>query len=307
MATEESVMLVIRASRPNFRNNCDKLAFAVHAVFLAHGFVLISTGPPAFADDSLSSSSSSEEVGIDHWNEVDDEYAFVYKNPKKGDKKVLVKCMVLGDKLMVDALSDGSSEPVHLDVNVDDYTTETEASDYHAQYKNLGKFVSNLESNMLSKLDGSSAGGSVTGPSSSSAVKEPNSRLDESASSVDPPRWFVVPPVNPVGGGDLYPGPGAGMYPPRGNFGGGSMLIGPEDPRWFGGQPGFPGMSGGIPHGIPPGARFDPYGPPNVPGFEPDGFDGRFPRGPNPGRRTQPPGRIHPDLEQPGSGRFDFI
>lgn len=25
----------------------------------------------------------------------------------------------------------------------------------------------------------------------------------------------VIPPVNPVGGSDLFPGPGAGMYPTR--------------------------------------------------------------------------------------------
>lgn len=47
---------------------------------------------------------------------MDGEYAFVYKNPKKNNKKVLVKCLVMGDKLMVDALSDGASEPVHLDI-----------------------------------------------------------------------------------------------------------------------------------------------------------------------------------------------
>lgn len=63
MSKEESVLLVIRASRPNFRNNHDKLAFAVHASFLTAGYVLISTGPPAFSDDSLSSSSS----GIIHF------------------------------------------------------------------------------------------------------------------------------------------------------------------------------------------------------------------------------------------------
>ena len=57
-----------------------------------------------------------DEVGIDHWNELDDEYAFLYVNPEKGNKKVLVKCLVMGDKLMVDALGDGASEPVHIDI-----------------------------------------------------------------------------------------------------------------------------------------------------------------------------------------------
>lgn len=49
--------------------------------------------------------------------------------------------------------------------SVDDYVAETATSDYNAQYKNLGKLVSSLKSDVLSKLDGSSAGGSVTAPS----------------------------------------------------------------------------------------------------------------------------------------------
>lgn len=57
-----------------------------------------------------------DEVSIDHWNELNDEYAFVYANPEKGSKKVLVKCLVMNEKLLVDALSEGSSEPVHLEI-----------------------------------------------------------------------------------------------------------------------------------------------------------------------------------------------
>ncbi|CAO2821169.1 unnamed protein product [Amaranthus hypochondriacus] len=307
MATEESVLLVIRASRPHFRNKPDKIAFAIHATFLSAGFILISTGSPAFAEDSLSSSSSSEEVGIDSWNELDEEYAFVYKNPKKDNKKVLLKCLVMGDKLMIDAVSDDISEPAHLDVKIDDYVAETATSDYSTHYKDLGKLVSSVKSDVLSKLDGSSAGGGrVDGPSRLSTVEEPNRSSDETTDVRDPlSTGYVVPPIIPVGGSDLFPGPGAGMFPTRGGFGDGSMLLGPQDPRWFGGGgfPDHPGNPGRQP-GIPPGARYDPYGPPGVPGFEPDRF-GRFPRGPNPGRGSRPPGRIHPDLEQPGSGGFD--
>ncbi|KAL9247381.1 hypothetical protein vseg_020820 [Gypsophila vaccaria] len=313
MATEKSVMAVIRASRPSFRNNQDKVAFVVHASFLASGFVLTATGAPAFADNSLSSSTS-DEVGIEGWNEVEDEYAFVYANPEKGNKKVLVKCLVLGDKLMVDALSDGASEPVHLDINVDEFVADTSANDYNSQYKNLGKLVSSLESEVLSKLDGTSAGSHLSGGTSRPRTsEEPNRYIEGSGNSQEYPTGYILPPVNPVGGSDLFPSGGAGIYPPRGGFGGGSMFIGPEDPRWFGGG-GFPGIPGGF-GGPPPGARFDPYGPPGLPGFDP-GNVGRYPRGPIPEGGTNPDlepvggrtgGRVHPDLEQPGSGGFDYI
>lgn len=57
-----------------------------------------------------------DEVGIDGWNEFDGEYAFVYTNPKKGSKKFLVKCLVMNDKLLVDAIADGGAEPAHLEI-----------------------------------------------------------------------------------------------------------------------------------------------------------------------------------------------
>lgn len=149
MANEKTVMAVIRAARPSFRNNHDKIAFAVHASFLASGYILTATGPAAFSDTAFSSPSTGtpltllslslsvsslcnsdylkngrsfwrvDEVGMDNWQELDDEYAFVYTNPEKGLKKVLVKCLAMHDKLLVDALAEGASEPVHLEIRFD--------------------------------------------------------------------------------------------------------------------------------------------------------------------------------------------
>ena len=149
MASDKTVMAVIRAARPTFRNQNDKIAFAVHASFLASGYILTATGPQALSDTAFSNPSNGkspfffnyflfffifrffaefldflfyaaflcvDEVSIDHWNELNDEYAFVYANPEKGSKKVIVKCLVMNDKLLVDALSEGSSEPVHLEI-----------------------------------------------------------------------------------------------------------------------------------------------------------------------------------------------
>ncbi|KAK6152488.1 hypothetical protein DH2020_015123 [Rehmannia glutinosa] len=252
MATEQSTMAVIRAARPSFRNRHDKVAFAIHAAFLSAGYILNSTGASAFSDDALSSSSA-DEVGIDNWNEVEDNYGFVYSNPEKGSKKVLMKCLVMNDKLLVDVLREGDSEPLHLEID-----SETDIRDDRDR--------------------------AVTG------VADP-----EEPYISPPPSGYNVPPIPAFGGGDLFPGPGAGMYPTRGDFGGGSMLIGPQDPRFFGGRT-EPGLPGGLP-GVPPGARFDPYGPPGVPGFEP----GRFVRNPR-----RPGGGTHPDLHHFPDGS-DFI
>ncbi|KAL2469612.1 putative proteasome inhibitor [Abeliophyllum distichum] len=300
MATEQSVMAVIRAARPTFRNPHDKVAFSVHACFLSAGFILHSTGPAAFDNDALSSASN-DEVGLENWNAVDDNYAFVYSNPDKGSQKVIVKCLVMNDKLLVDALKEGDSEPLHLEINVGDYAEENVTTNYILQFKNLRKLVEEVDKEILDKLDGSA--GSKSQPSSSGeALRDDRDRscmgvTDPGNPYVFPhPSGVIVPPLPGYGGSDLLPGPGAGMYPTRGDFGGGSMLVGPQDPRFFGGNRGEPGLPGGLP-GVPPGARFDPYGPPGVPGFEP----GRFVRNPR-----RPGGGTHPDLEHFGSNS-DFI
>lgn len=307
MATEQAVSAVIVASRPKFKNDADKIAFAVHASFLSAGYVLNATGAPAFTDDALTSTSS-DEVGIDGWNEFEEYYAFVYSKSEKGSKKVLVKCLVVNDKLMVDALKDGASDPHHLEINIGDFVGESNGTNYSSQYKNLGNLVDIVNKEVLTKLSGSSTLSSSTEAKSSErkgGLRDDRYQPDVGVSEpqgpllYDPyyPSGITVPPVYPGGGhDDLYPGPGAGMFPSRGDFGSGGMLVGPNDPRFFGGTRGDPGFPGGQP-GVPPGARFDPYGPPNVPGFEPN----RFARNPR-----RPGGGTHPDLEHFGDGS-DFI
>ncbi|KAI6675151.1 hypothetical protein NL676_003057 [Syzygium grande] len=304
MESEKSkaVIGVVRASRPLFRSRHDRLAFAVHAAFLASGYSLAATGPAACAADALSSSST-EEVGIDRWNEADDEYAFVYVSPEDS-KKVLVKCLAMDDKLVVDALKDGAAEPVHLEIAVDEFIGEDGTASYSGQFKNLDKLVKSLDTEILSKLNGSSRPSSSTNAvgrenteGSRQLIDEPGLAAREPWGPQVHPSGVVCPPVYPFAGNDLFPGPGAGMYPTRGGYGSsGSMLLGPNDPSWFGGDAGRTGFPGAQP-GVPPGARFDPYGPPGVPGFDPS----RFVRNPR-----RPGGGTHPDLEHFRDGS-DFI
>ncbi|KAK0585326.1 hypothetical protein LWI29_026888 [Acer saccharum] len=296
MATDRSVMALIRALKPSFRNDHDRVAFALHSFFLASGHVSTATGSAACSDTALSSPST-DEVGIDHWNELDDNYAFVYINPENASKKVLVKCLVMSNKLLVDALANGASEPVHLEIDVGDFVGEQQGgANYSAQFKNLEKLVKSLDTEILSKLHGSSK------PSSSETSEASRRNTNDTTVGIseptDPqllPSGVVLPPVYTGGFSDMFPGPPAGMYP-RGDFGGdGGMLVGPGHPM-FGGNDRLPGFLGGLP-GVPPGARFDPYGPPGVPGFEPN----RFVRNPR-----RPGGGTHPDLEHFGGGS-DFI
>lgn len=58
-----------------------------------------------------------EEVGIDGWNEMEDRYGFLYFKEEKGRKMhVLVKALVIGDKLPVDVVDLGEQkELLHLE------------------------------------------------------------------------------------------------------------------------------------------------------------------------------------------------
>ncbi|RVE51137.1 hypothetical protein evm_004280 [Chilo suppressalis] len=71
--------------------------------------------------------------------------------------------------------------------------------------------------------------------------------------------------------------------PPKFRRTGGTKLFNPFNPRGNPENPGL-GIPGGLPRGaVPPGARFDPFGPPG---------------GPMPGRRPPPPDADH--LPPPG-------
>ncbi|XP_047311305.1 probable proteasome inhibitor [Impatiens glandulifera] len=302
MANDQSVLAVIRASRPSFKNPHDRIAFSVHASFLASGYILHAAGPAAFAEDALSSSSTDVEVGIDHWNDANDEYAFIYSNPDKGSKKVLIKCLAMNDMLMVDGIEDNGSDPLHLELNVGNYTAENGGANYASQFKDLDKLVSIVDKEVLSKLEGrpKKAPASTSNAEPSSYIPRTRVIEPEPLNPVHEPynSGYIYPPIAPFGGSDILPGPGAGIYPlgrGRDDFDGG-MFVGPNSSMFgrMGRQPSFPGAPPGL--GVPPGARFDPFGPPGVPGFEPNRF----------GRNSRGSGRNHPDLE-PFPGGSDFI
>lgn len=55
-------------------------------------------------------------MGVDGWDQFEDNYAFVYSSPDKGSKKILVKCLAMNDALLVDVLKNGDEEPLHLEI-----------------------------------------------------------------------------------------------------------------------------------------------------------------------------------------------
>ncbi|KAL5197500.1 hypothetical protein ABZP36_001012 [Zizania latifolia] len=283
MVTDAAAMAVVKAARLAFRGAHDGMAFAANAAFLAAGYSLCAVGPAALTDPPPS---GEEEVGIDGWNSMENCYAFLYVKEEKGKKKrVLGKCLVIGNILAIDVLDRESQNkgPYNIQINVKDFFSEEWPKNYGDMYKNFAGLIETMNSNVLCKLDEKDA----------AAAKNPEVETSSSINSCESrvlrttePAGIVYPPIAYDGHDDAFPGPGAGFYPHSGVGGGGSMHVGPNDPRFFPSNP-FPAPFGG-PGSVPLGSRYYPIGPPDVPWFE----HSRFVRRPRP-----PGGSTHPDLE----------
>ncbi|CAH9061132.1 unnamed protein product [Cuscuta europaea] len=159
VADPEIVMMVIRATRPDFRGPRDKVAFSVHATFMASGFYLNATGPPALDMDTFSSPSSSDEVGIHNWNFYDHQYAFVYSDPKPNRRpnRVIALCLARGERgrrMLVVSMRNGDSTLYELELNVNTYVQQGD-NNYPSKYKNFVELVQLIEQGVVRDHDSS--------------------------------------------------------------------------------------------------------------------------------------------------------
>ncbi|CAA6658349.1 unnamed protein product [Spirodela intermedia] len=313
MATETSVMGVIRASRPSFRNSHDKATFALHAAFLAAGYALTATGRAALAGSppeevltpmsALEILAGEEEVGIEGWNEFEDSYGFVYaKRTEKGEKRGF----------------SSSACPSGMSSHVKDYVPEDSArtGNYERFYQNFKRLVDSFNKNVLAELElpaevgcsSSTERGEVPGHVPSPPDAESHIGTQPYSPLVYPLLFLIpgltistpgpAPASSPEVNGRYLPSSSSPLsenphltslcssFGIQGAAWDGSMLVGPHDPRF--GRVDRPdlGYPGGL--GNPTWRAYDPIGPPDVPGFEP----GRFIRPPR-----RPGGGTHPDLE----------
>ncbi|KAM3317172.1 hypothetical protein ACQJBY_035044 [Aegilops geniculata] len=307
MVTAEAAMAVVRAARPVFISAHDSIAFAANAAFLADGYSLRAAGPAALMDRLPA---DEVEVGFEGWNSMYNCYAFLYSKEEEGKKKcILMECLRIADFLAINArdLEAQHKKSCNVHINVKDFFSEEQTRNYKDLYKNFTDFINILNLSLLAELNGKDAAatqnpnvGSSSSINSSGNVtfENPSTRITEPAGSeyvlwenpftrMIEPAGLIYPPVVPVGHDDTFPVPDVGFYPHSGGTGG-SMHVGPNDPRFFLTNPSTPFGDLGS---VPPGSRYDPIGPPGVPGFEPS----RFVRH---SRHSSPSGgSTHPDLE----------
>lgn len=292
MASPNVILAIARAARPRFSSRAAAVVFAVHAALSAEGCELVAAGAAALAEGG---EAPAGEGSLEGWDALGDEYAFLYTTASR--RRLVVKALAAGGTLHVDAaLADGAV--VHAELRIAEFTSGSLEGGYAAAYSDLDGLVTLLRAKLLPCLGNLPA---AAAPRSASAHEgaEPPPRHPEGVPDAEVRAEWRPAHFPRVGDTDLYP-PGLPAMPPVVPFGGGGSLVGPAHPAFFpGGQPpSHPQRPGDL----PPGARWDPYGPPGVPGFEPGRFGGE--RG-EPRPPLRPP--LHPDLAQMGGGDDDSL
>lgn len=240
------------------------------------------------------------------WNQSFDSYSFSFRHPRSG-MTFIVKALTLGEKLLIHALTLEDNKTKSIEINASEFVNKEKLTDYSNLYKDSQHLIALFRINVIDHLLPSTKEGYQPGHISTSTSsqqspsrnqREPdndydfdydplrvpntgNRRPQRSPLQEGPPLYPqpFIPPFG-MGGNDLYPtGPGFGpqpFIPP--NSGGG--LMGPNHPG-FGNDPYHNPQfipprrgRGPYPPSHPQGARFDPFGPPNVnPYGEPDSDD----------------------------------
>eukprot|EP00850_Spirogloea_muscicola_P016303 SM000131S26733 [mRNA] locus=s131:257747:260535:- [translate_table: standard] len=177
MATEEAVLAAIKAAKPAFRDDHDRVAFAAHAAVLASGYSLVAAGRSVDAEPS----EAKEAEATSTWNDSNGTYAFRYAADDDPERTMTLKGTAMGESLMLDAAAD--SRTTNTELKVKDYVADTSNSSYAKQYKKLRLLVEHIERDILKDLYPPTARAKSTSPPSQG--KTETSRLTEGETGVD--------------------------------------------------------------------------------------------------------------------------
>ncbi|KAL0489653.1 26S proteasome subunit PI31/PMSF1 [Acrasis kona] len=259
----------------------DAMAYLAHLMMVQHGFRCV-----GLSEKSETKEHEQQYVLPDGWNASSDVYSFKYKH-KQSSMNFVMKCVTLGNKLLINALTVEEGKHFSLEIDVKGHYKSTDQTDISDRYKDINEIESLFKNNISNKMvpyqhkegyeattpsqsqNTTTTTTTNTAPTSQQQPRQPV-RPSRREDDYDPLRIGPVrrPDVGrmipDVGSSDLYPsfaGPTRGVP----GFGGGGMMVGPNHPGFGGGGmmmpgPGFGGR-GALPPGVPQGARFDPYSP----------------------------------------------
>ncbi|XP_019501228.1 PREDICTED: proteasome inhibitor PI31 subunit [Hipposideros armiger] len=238
----------------------DALVCFLHWEVVTHGYYALGAG------DQPGPSDRKSELLPAEWSNNKDLYVLRYES-KDGSRKLLVKAVTVENSMIVNVLECGSQQVSDLTLNLDDYIDSEHLGDFHRTYKNSEELRSRIVSGIITPIHEHWDKASVNSPH--------REFPPATAREVDPLR------IHP-------PHPHTSRQPPcpsclRCRRGG--MIVDPL-------RSGFPrvpidpssGLPTRLPPGaVPPGARFDPFGPtgispsgPNPDHLPPPGFDDMY-------------------------------
>lgn len=260
----ENISLIqqIKQLSPQLKNKYDAIVFILHLYMKQNGFNFVGCG------DKNDETVSNLAIPTD-WNKNEDSYTFRYKHSNI-KSTILLKAILLEKQLLVHAMLIEDKSMFHMDIDIDDFVKDNVYLDnYDELYKSLETLITTFKSQIVDKLF------SVEKSSQKEETKKPVAdrpsdydplRIPNSGPRRNPNSWLMepgYPDSTPFGVGrsDIFPDIPSG---PNGLWGPGSgNLVGPGHPGFnprFGDQ--FGRGRGNLPRGHPPGARFDPFGPP---------------------------------------------
>eukprot|EP00890_Picochlorum_soloecismus_P001987 jgi/Picsp_1/278/NSC_00277-R1_probable proteasome inhibitor-like isoform 1 len=304
-------------------SRAEGLALAVHMYVVGLGYVLTRTGEGTqcgvdnargYSADPIAKEADVREK-IEHvdWNNTPGVYVFHYTSDGMQDTfhgEVVMKCLIAGQDLIVhvqrhkegiettEPENDDKFADCSVSLNIPEYTTgKGVQSSSNLGYKDLDALISKLNCGIGMQLEPSMVRPTPEGLSQRDTETRRNSGPPVGYTSVE-----MVPSDDDqidtrVGYGDVVP-PGirhpGSLSEPGGLGRGGGMMVGPHHPIFGPSRIDDPGYDPSIEGrgGLPPGARWDPIGPPGTPGFRPSDFQ----------RRKSSREHPHPDIMPPGRG-----
>ncbi|EFA79498.1 proteasome inhibitor PI31 subunit [Heterostelium album PN500] len=295
------------------KDEFDLTVYLLHLATVESGWSCIGIEESA-KDTNKNDSNNKPPAG---WNANKDAFTLVYKNNKDPAVTFVLKCLRIGHTLLVNAMQHHSPAKIYtLDIDITQLVNPSFKlmANYKDAFKHLDQLLALYETSILVNVAPDSPLKESSHSASSSQSRRHPEQEHSSTHMDHPPQSHNPPPmVSPVGGGgiggyplgggrpqfstgdsDLYPTGlpnlpnmvGGGSFRP--NFPGAGTSIGPNHPGF--GRVHFPhgDDSSGLPFGerlprgaVPPGARFDPFGPP---GSKPSGRQGGY------GDEMPPPG-----------------
>ncbi|XP_075701987.1 proteasome inhibitor PI31 subunit-like [Rhinoderma darwinii] len=254
--------LLLTLVSPDITRPQDPLVCFIHWELISHGLRCL----------GISEQAGAQETGTerlpDGWANNKELYTLRYGH---GISQILLKALTVEGTVIINAMELQSEKVSDVTLNIEDFIDNAHLKQYPSVYKNPAELKRQLEAKLLSPLLGAKKETVRAERVRDRPAHDDPLRVPTRAPASHHPPWTDPPGHFPYGAADLDP---LGVRS-------GGMIM---DPFQSGRTRPRPDPLGGLPSGaVPPGARFDPFGPigsgrptPDPDHLPPPGYDDMF-------------------------------